>query len=98
MPQTVPCPISLAQHTVPLWTPPEMIENAARIGYNAVSIRAVAQGVAGEAVFSLSADSALFQKTRARIRDTGVFIHDIDLVSINEQRNIPALEREFAIG
>ena len=89
-------PISLAQHTVPLWTPPEMIENAARIGYNAVSIRAVAQGVAGEAVFSLSADSALFQKTRARIRDTGVFIHDIDLVSINEQRNIPALEREFA--
>jgi len=88
-------PISLAQHTVPLWTPTEMLENAARIGYDAVSIRSIPQGVPGEAVFSLSADKGQFQAIRARIRDTGVFINDIDLAAINEQRDIAALEREF---
>ena len=94
MPNNTPLPVSLAQHTVPLWTPPEMLENAARIGYDAVSIRSVPQGVAGEAVFSLQ-DRSLFRAARDRIRDTGVRIHDIDLVSINEQRDIAALEPEF---
>jgi len=87
-------PISLAQHTVPLWAPPEMIRHAAAIGYDAVSIRSVPQGVAGEAVFPLS-DPAVYRAAKEAMDETGIRINDIDLVAIGDHTQIAPLAREF---
>lgn len=44
---------SLAQHTVPAWSPAEMIYNASHLGYDMVGIRMIRQGIAGETDYDM---------------------------------------------
>ena len=86
---------SLAQHTVPEWTPPEIIRNAAAIGYDMVGIRSIAQGVAGESWYDLVHDLPMAEKTRQAIEETGVTIHDIDLIAIGDGTNVMTYEADL---
>lgn len=85
---------SLAQHTVPKWHPAEMIYNAASLGYDAVAIRAIAQGVPGESFFDMK-DKKNFDAAKKAMDETGVFIHDVDLIAINNQTDIPSYEGDL---
>ena len=86
---------SLAQHTVPQWRPPEMIYNAYQLGYDMVSIRAIAQGVAGEMFYDLGHDPHLFSLTKQAMEETGIPIHDIDLIAIRDNTEISAYEADL---
>ena len=86
---------SLAQHTTPLWTPPEMIYNAFHLGYDTVAVRSIRQGVAGEVAFDFVKDRQLFKATKEAIRETGIGIHDVDLVAIYSDTDIGRYEPEL---
>jgi len=86
---------SLAQHTVPLWRPPEMVYNAKRLGYDMVAIRAIKQGVPGEVYYDLARDKQLFRMTQNAVRETGIPIHDLDLIAIQKGTEIGAYEADL---
>ncbi|WP_434309216.1 sugar phosphate isomerase/epimerase family protein [Hominifimenecus sp. rT4P-3] len=86
---------SLAQHTVPLWRPPEMIYNAYQLGFDMVSIRGIAQGVPGEVYFDLVHDANLFHLTEKAMEETGISIHDMDLIAIREDTDIRSYEADL---
>ncbi len=87
---------SLAQHTVPFWSPPEMIYNAASIGYDMVGIRIIRQGIAEEGDFDLVNDSRLMELTKEALKETGIQIHDIDLAMIDRKRDVSDYEPALA--
>lgn len=87
---------SLAQHTVPFWSPPEMIYHAASIGYDMVGIRIIRQGIAGEGNFDLVNDSRLMELTQEARKETGIQIHDIDLAMIDRKRDAADYEPALA--
>jgi sugar phosphate isomerase/epimerase len=62
--------------------PPALIEVAARAGFAAVSVRTRA-AVPGGPEYPLAAGSRLSRETSARIRDTGVGILQVELVSLS---------------
>jgi sugar phosphate isomerase/epimerase len=72
---------SLAHLTVLGCTPPEMTYIAARTGYDFVSLRLIAMGVAGEQIFS-PADKAMISKTKVALEETGVKCLDLELARI----------------
>ena len=79
---------SLAHLTVLQCTPPEMVEIAAKTGYKFVSLRMTAV-TANERIFPLMDDPKMMKETKARLADTGVRVHDIELARMN-----PATEPE----
>jgi len=79
---------SLAHLMVLQCTPPEMVEIAAKTGYNYVSIRMTAV-TAGEQIYPLMDDRKMMTETKARMADTGVQILDIELARMD-----PATEPE----
>lgn len=74
-------PYSLAALTVLELSPPEMVETAARAGYDLVGLRPV-PATPEEASFPLMTDAALLRETRRRIRDTGVKVADIEILRL----------------
>ena len=92
----------LAQHTVPLWTPPEMVYNAKILGYDTVGIRGIRQQISGEGVWDLAGDRQLRELTRQAMAETGISIHDMDLAMIGADRRVedyePALEAAAELG
>lgn len=78
---------SLAQHTVPRWSPVEILYNAKQLGFDMVSIRSIPQGVSGESVFDLR-DSVICQAAKQAMDETGLFIHDVDLAAIYENTDV----------
>lgn len=80
--------LSLAQHTVPSWSPVQMIVNAKQIGFQAVGIRTIAQGITGETVYDLTADHTLYEKTKRTLDETGMVLNDIDLIALNDNTRI----------
>jgi sugar phosphate isomerase/epimerase len=86
---------SLAQLTVLHWSPPEMIANAHRIGYDAVGIRPISMGVKGEHDFELAKNEELFKLTEQAMRETGVVINDIELARIADGIDVGRYEGAF---
>lgn len=93
---------SLAQHTVPFWTPPEMVYNARILGYDTVGIRAIRQHIPEEGNWDLVQNKELRKATRRAIQETGISIHDMDLAMIGSNCRVenyePALEAAADLG
>lgn len=93
---------SLAYLTVLGCPPDEMIEIAARAGYDFVSLRPIYMGLPGEPNYSLSDNKELLKKTRKALSDTGVKLLDIELARIYDgvdpKQYVPAMEAAAELG
>lgn len=93
---------SLAYLTVLGCPPDEMIEIAARAGYDFVSLRPIYMGLPGEPNYSLSDNPDLKKKTKKALSDTGVKLLDIELARIYDgldpKRYLPAMESAAELG
>lgn len=79
---------SLAHLTVLSLTPPQVVDAAARAGYEYASLR-MTRVTPAEPLYDLAHDRALMAETKARLADTGVRVHDIELFRMD-----PKLEPE----
>jgi sugar phosphate isomerase/epimerase len=82
---------SLAHLTVLSLTPPQVIDVAARTGYRYVGLR-MTRVTPDEVLYDLARDRTLMRETKARLADTGVEVHDVELFRMD-----PALEPESFI-
>src|SRR5947209_1620971 len=69
---------SLAHLTVLSLTPPQVVDAAARAGYEYVGLR-MTRVTPSEPLYDLARDRALMNETKARLSATGVRVHDIEL-------------------
>lgn len=92
---------SLAYLTVAGCSPPDMVEIAARTGYDYVGLRLIPMGIPGEQSF-LPDDREMIEKTKAAIRETGVKVFDLELARILEdvepRSYLPAMETAAELG
>jgi sugar phosphate isomerase/epimerase len=72
-----------------------MIYNARLIGYDAVGIRPISQGVKGEYDFDLAKNPELFKLTEQALKETGMKINDIELARIAEGIDVGRYESAF---
>jgi sugar phosphate isomerase/epimerase len=88
---------SLAHLTVLSLAPPEVIEVAARTGYQTVGLRLlrVAETTPG---YPLNDDKPMMRATKTAISATGIGVLDIELVRITPDIDVAALEPFFAAG
>ena len=93
---------SLAHLTALALPPPELVEVAARAGYDYVSPRLIHLGLPGEPDHALDRQPQLLARTKAALASTGVRVHDIELARIVEgvdvRRFLPALEVGAELG
>ena len=82
---------SLGHLTVLSLTPPQVIDVAARAGYEYASLR-VTRVTPTEPLYDLGRDRGLMKQTKARMAATGIKIHDVELFRMD-----PALEPESFI-
>lgn len=80
-------PYSLAALTVLELSPPEMVETAARAGYDYVGLRPT-PATPEEPSFPLLSDAALLRATRRRIQDTGVKVADIEILRLKPDTRV----------
>ena len=78
---------SLAALTVLELSPPEMIEVAAKAGYNAVGLRLI-PATPAEHHFPLARDPALLRHTQRALRDTGIKVLDIEILRLKPETRI----------
>ena len=79
---------SLAHLTVLSLAPPQLVDVAARTGYEYVGVR-ITRVTPDEVLYDLARDRALMRETKARLADTGVAVLDVELFRMD-----PALEPE----
>jgi sugar phosphate isomerase/epimerase len=93
---------SLAHLTALELSPPELIEVAARCGYDFVGLRLIPVGAADEPIYPLSTDSALLARTKAALKATGVGLLDIEVARIRREASpedyLPAMETTAELG
>jgi len=83
---------SLAHLTVLSLTPPQLVDVAARTGYQYVGVR-ITRVTPQEVLYDLARDRALMQETKARLDDTGISVLDVELFRMD-----PALEPEHFLA
>jgi hypothetical protein len=92
---------SLAHLTVLSLTPPQVVDVAARTSYNYVSLR-LTRVTSQEPLYDLARDKTMMRETKARLADTGIAVHDIELFrmdpSLNAESFIPVLEATAELG
>jgi len=79
---------SLAHLTVLSLSPPQVVDVAARAGYRYASLR-MTRVTTAEPLYDLARDRTLMRDTKARLADTGVEVHDVELFRMD-----PALQPE----
>jgi sugar phosphate isomerase/epimerase len=93
---------SLAYLTILGCPPPEMINIAARTGYDFVSLRPIYMGLPGEPNFSLADNKQLMKQTKIALSETGVKLLDIELAKIfdgvDPKKYVPAMESAAELG
>jgi sugar phosphate isomerase/epimerase len=91
---------SLAHLTNLSCTPPELIRIAADAGYEYASPRIIMTGTANEIGYNydLNGNPAMYRETRQAIADTGLKIHDIELVRIVDSLDPRTLMPTFEIA
>jgi len=93
---------SLAHLTMLSLSPPELIEVAARAGYQFVSLRPIPVGAPNEPLHPFATDRELRARTKAALDATGVGLLDIEVARIVKEvspRNyLPALEAAAEFG
>lgn len=80
-------PFSLAALTVLELSPPEMVETAARAGYDFVGLRPI-PATPEEVSYPLLSDTTLLKETCRRIRDTGIKVADIEILRLKPDTHI----------
>jgi sugar phosphate isomerase/epimerase len=75
-------PYSLAHLTVLSLAPPQMVDVAARAGYDCVGLRLL-PAVPGGAAYPLMHDPAALRETKARCSDTGIGVFDLEIVRLD---------------
>jgi sugar phosphate isomerase/epimerase len=92
---------SLAHLTVLSLTPPQLVDVAARTGYDCVGVR-MTRVTPDELLYPLSTDRALRHETKARLADTGIRILDIELLrmdpTLDADHFLPCLEAGAELG
>lgn len=92
---------SLAQLTALTLNPPQIIELAARTGYDQVGVRLLPVAP-GAVAYPLMSDKSMLRETLARMRDTGVSIFDLELIRIGPnfdlESYLPFLETGAELG
>ncbi len=92
---------SLAHLTVLSLTPPEVVDVAARAGYEYVGLR-LTRVTPDEPLYDLAHDRTMMRETRRRLADTGVRAHDIELFrmdpSLEPESFVPVLEATAELG
>jgi sugar phosphate isomerase/epimerase len=73
---------SLAHLTMLGVPPPQLVETAARAGYQFVSLRPIPVGAPNEPLYPLATDRALLASTKAAMAATGVGLLDIEVARI----------------
>jgi len=90
----MPHEYSLAHLTVLSVPPPQLVEIAARTGYEYASVR-ITRVTPSEPLYDLARDRALMSETRARLGHTGVRIHDVELFRMDPATEPEAFAREL---
>ena len=92
---------SLAHLTVLSLAPPQLVEVAARTGYEYVGVR-ITRVTPEEVLYDLARDRALMRETKARLSDTGVAVHDVELfrmdASLEPEHFEPELDATAELG
>jgi len=92
---------SIAQLTALNYNPPQMIELAARTGYDQAGVRLLPVAP-GAVAYSLMDNKPMLRETLARMKDTGVRIFDLELILLDEdfdlQRYLPFFEVGAELG
>src|ERR1700722_320133 len=88
---------SLAHLTVIRLSPPQVIEVAARTGYNTVGLRLIG-GTDITPAYPLRDHKPLMRATKAAMAATGVGVLDIEFVRITPETDVSSLERFAAAG
>lgn len=93
---------SLAHLTALKCPTPELVYIAAMAGYDYISPRLVNLGLAAEGDYDLASQPTLLAQTEQALRDTGVKVHDIELMRILADTQVknyqPALEVGARLG
>jgi sugar phosphate isomerase/epimerase len=88
---------SLAHLTVLSLAPPEMVDVAARTGYQAVGLRLIAV-TADTPGYPLMDDAPMLRATRARLAASGIGVNDIEFVRLTPETQVARLEGFVAAG
>jgi len=95
-------PFSLAHLTMLSVPPPQLVETAARAGYQFVSLRPIPVGAPNEPLYPLGTDRSLLARTKAAMAATGVGLLDIEVARIIKEVKprdyLPALEAAAELG
>lgn len=92
---------SLAHLTALSLTPPQLVDVAARTGYDYVGVR-ITRVTPEEVLYDLARDHALMKETKARLADTGIAVLDVELFrmdpSLEPEHFVPELEATAELG
>lgn len=86
---------SLAYLTIPGTDPVSQIHIAKDAGYDFVSLRTIPMHLPGEPEFVLEKDEKLLSDIKAALKETGMKVHDIELVRFRPELNVSELEPAF---
>ena len=92
---------SLAHLTVLSLSPPQLVEVAARTGYEYVGVR-ITRVTPQEVLYDLARDRTLMRETKARLGETGVAVLDVELFRLDPQMEpehfLPELDATAELG
>ncbi|KHJ52602.1 sugar phosphate isomerase/epimerase family protein [Halomonas sp. C22] len=80
-------PFSLAALTVLELSPPDMVEAAARAGYDYVGLRPI-PATPEELNYPLLSDTSLLKQTCRRLRDTGIKVADLEILRLKPHTHV----------
>ena len=93
---------SLVYLTSAASSPPEMIYQAARAGFDFVSLRTIAMGLPNELNFGLAFNKTLLGDTKRAMQETGVKVLDIENARIHDavdlKKYLPEMEVAAELG
>lgn len=93
---------SLAHLSALQCSPPQLIEIAARAGYDFVGLRPIPVGARNEPLHPFATDPTLFSRTQAALAATGVQLLDIEVARIIKEARprdyLPAIEAAARLG
>lgn len=90
-------PLSLSALTVLELTPPQMVDCAAKAGYQYVGLR-LAPATDTEVHHHFIADTPLRRETLARVRDNDIGVLDIEILRLKPETRVADFESFFAAG
>lgn len=89
---------SLAHLTTLRCPPPELVYTAKLAGYDYVSPRIVNLGIKGESNYDLASQPDMLRDTLNAMEETGIRVHDIELLRILQDTDVQKYEAAIEVG